>query len=240
MWLRIRFCGLLVVIPGCCALFTLAVRQLQQLSLETWRGLGLPASTGLFLQALLLAAIGYGLWILLGVLCRGILLWAERNERTELVQRMQRHCPALLRGATISALNAGLLIAVPAAPALATPEPAPLLQEDPTSAHNASNEQTTSEVPLPTWIPQQRAIPLNRSLGIPTPRTTERPVAKEVIVQSGDSLWKIAQQQLGASASVHDIATYWPQIHELNRQRIGENPDLLRVGMALLLPTNTR
>ncbi|MGC9393908.1 MAG: LysM peptidoglycan-binding domain-containing protein [Anaerolineae bacterium] len=48
------------------------------------------------------------------------------------------------------------------------------------------------------------------------------------VVKSGDSLSKIAKEQLGD-------ANRWPEIHELNKDQI-PNPNLIRVGQELKLP----
>ena len=45
-------------------------------------------------------------------------------------------------------------------------------------------------------------------------------------VQKGDSLWSIAEREFGDGM-------YWVKLYEVNRDVIGENPDLLRVGTEL-------
>ena len=45
-------------------------------------------------------------------------------------------------------------------------------------------------------------------------------------VKKGDCLWSIAEQELGDGM-------YWTDIYEANRAVIGENPDLLYVGISL-------
>jgi len=58
-----------------------------------------------------------------------------------------------------------------------------------------------------------------------------RPVEREVTytVQKGDSLSKIAQQQLGDGRK-------WKEIFEANRDQI-TNPDLIHPGQVLRMPT---
>lgn len=51
---------------------------------------------------------------------------------------------------------------------------------------------------------------------------------KTYVVKSGDSLSKIAKEQLGD-------ASRWPEIHELNKEQI-PNANLIRVGQELKLP----
>lgn len=51
---------------------------------------------------------------------------------------------------------------------------------------------------------------------------------REYVVKKGDSLWKIAEQQLGKGHR-------WQYIYELNKDRIS-NPKKLRVGQTILIP----
>jgi len=52
---------------------------------------------------------------------------------------------------------------------------------------------------------------------------------KTYTVDSGDNLSAIAQQELGD-------ANRWREIYELNKDVIGDNPDLIQPGMELKLP----
>ena len=54
--------------------------------------------------------------------------------------------------------------------------------------------------------------------------------AKTYTVDSGDNLSTIAEQELGD-------ANRWREIYELNKDVIGENPDLIQPGMELKLPS---
>ncbi|GAA3410355.1 LysM peptidoglycan-binding domain-containing protein [Paenibacillus hodogayensis] len=57
-----------------------------------------------------------------------------------------------------------------------------------------------------------------------------KPVPKTYTVQSGDSLWAIAKLNLGAGSR-------WSEIYELNAGQIGPNPDLIRPGQELVMPS---
>lgn len=60
------------------------------------------------------------------------------------------------------------------------------------------------------------------------------------VVESGESLWKIARQILterGELASGSSISDLWHSIYELNRALIGDNPNLIHPGQVLQLPT---
>ncbi len=53
---------------------------------------------------------------------------------------------------------------------------------------------------------------------------------KTYTVDSGDNLSAIAKQELGD-------ANRWREIYELNKEVIGDNPDLIQPGMELKLPS---
>jgi nucleoid-associated protein YgaU len=58
------------------------------------------------------------------------------------------------------------------------------------------------------------------------------------VVQPGDTLFGIAQEQLGPAAPPEFIAGQVDRIHELNRDRIGDNPHLIFPGQELRLPSH--
>jgi hypothetical protein len=61
--------------------------------------------------------------------------------------------------------------------------------------------------------------------------------ASAVTVQSGDSLWLVAEQQLGPDASVADVAAYVNELWDLNADAIGTgDPNLIMPGQTLQLP----
>lgn len=55
------------------------------------------------------------------------------------------------------------------------------------------------------------------------------------VVQSGESLWSIAASTL-QTADVEAISDFWPEIWQLNRHIIGEDPNLILPGQELSLP----
>jgi hypothetical protein len=59
---------------------------------------------------------------------------------------------------------------------------------------------------------------------------------RRLVVEQGDSLWSISEEQLGSSAPPQQIAYEVERIYELNRERIGDNPNLILVGQELLVP----
>jgi nucleoid-associated protein YgaU len=54
-------------------------------------------------------------------------------------------------------------------------------------------------------------------------------VKQVYVVKSGDSLSKIAKELLGD-------ASRWPEIYELNKDVIGDNPNLIKPGQELKIP----
>ncbi len=65
---------------------------------------------------------------------------------------------------------------------------------------------------------------------------TRLAAAQVVVVAPGDSLWSISQEQLHPNASSQQIMNEVGRIYELNRNRIGDDPDLILVGQELLMP----
>lgn len=98
------------------------------------------------------------------------------------------------------------------------------------------NTQPRANVPTPGWMPGSMSIQLNRLMG--SGKEHNRPAAESdvVIVTSGQTLWSIAQQMLNAEGSTIEISKLWPQIYEMNREVIGEDPNMLQLGIELKLP----
>lgn len=92
----------------------------------------------------------------------------------------------------------------------------------------------TSVVPDPALAPTRPLHALG-PLSRPTrPASTPHQV---VVVAAGDSLWAIAARHLGAGATEAQIAAEWPRWYAANRHLIGDNPDLIQIGLHLQAPT---
>lgn len=63
-------------------------------------------------------------------------------------------------------------------------------------------------------------------------RSIEKSVPKTYTVQEGDSLWKIAQKYLGNGSRWNEIYTY-----NNNKSIIGGNPNLIKAGQVLAIPS---
>ena len=66
------------------------------------------------------------------------------------------------------------------------------------------------------------------------PSAVQNPTS--IMVRPGDSLWSIAQQRLRPDASPQQVVREVDRIYALNRDRIGQDPNLISVGQELLLP----
>lgn len=120
----------------------------------------------------------------------------------------------------------------PAGPAMTgTPPPAGMATPGPVPQPGAP------AIADPQWRPLSPVVepgPLaRRQLRLPQPGGEPT----EVTVRPGDSLWSLSAARLGPYASDVDIAVDWPLIYQANRDIIGANPNLLRPGQVLQLPS---
>ena len=70
--------------------------------------------------------------------------------------------------------------------------------------------------------------------GLPLP---DRPGGDDaVVVRAGDTLWALAERALPAGADDGAVTARWHLIYDLNRDRIGADPDLIQPGQRLRLP----
>ena len=67
----------------------------------------------------------------------------------------------------------------------------------------------------------------------PSPPTAP---SRSYVVQPGDCLWSIAAGLLGPAAGSQAIDTGWRAIYANNRAAIGDNPNLIHIGLTLELP----
>ena len=96
----------------------------------------------------------------------------------------------------------------------------------------AAQEEDTSEAP-PRQVEQN-------AYDESTYESTDSAADQRRVVTPGDSLWSIAQEQLGPNAAPEWVANEVERIHWDNRDRIGEDPNLILVGQELtLLPATS-
>jgi len=74
----------------------------------------------------------------------------------------------------------------------------------------------------------------------PAPAAPEGRSQVVYTVVRGDSLWRIASHFLAEGSSTQpttaQIAEFWPQIYDANRELIGTDPNLILVGQELHMP----
>jgi nucleoid-associated protein YgaU len=72
--------------------------------------------------------------------------------------------------------------------------------------------------------------------GLPLPERaqgTARAPDRSVVVRPGDSLWALAERDLGSRATDLRVGEHWHAIYRRNRGVIGADPDLIRPGQVL-------
>ena len=98
-----------------------------------------------------------------------------------------------------------------------------------------------SGLPLPDRA-SGAAAPAASVPGTPAPRAgwaasaRPAPAVDAVVVRPGDTLWALAVRHLPPGAGPAAVTACWQRIHELNRDVIGDDPDLIRPGQRLRLP----
>lgn len=89
---------------------------------------------------------------------------------------------------------------------------------------------------LPTTYSPEKPVP-SPYIAAPNPdRSIEEPT---LVVQTGDCLWDIAHQELGAETTLPQIDQRWRQWWQHNLEIIGENPHALSPGSVLKAPPFT-
>ena len=218
--------------------------------------------TSAFVGLAAVLAWAIGLWLAAGAVltCAGSLpgrLGAGSRAAAALV------APAVVRRCLILLLGVGAVSwSVPAAGA-SGPPPSPGVATTPTQDAGSSWDwPTTPGVPAPTTpgglgqgpvaSPDPVGVPATSTAagGLPLPlqtvtvappgpvttRDAGGPVASVVVVRPGDSLWRIAQNHLPASATTREVAASWPRWWAANRVLIGDAPDLIHPGAVLAAP----
>ncbi|MGA7204995.1 MAG: hypothetical protein WBX27_10235 [Specibacter sp.] len=97
----------------------------------------------------------------------------------------------------------------------------------------------------PAWTPQAPSVdpgPLARPATRPDAGATTAAgpgpgvVGREVVVQTGDSLWSIVASSLGPHATDVEVAEAWPQWYRTNVDVIGADPNFILPGQILHSP----
>jgi len=104
-------------------------------------------------------------------------------------------------------------------------------QGGPLSAQGLAGGRPTIVVASVSPSPSSAAAPavVASPSAVATPASAEVAASTVYVVQSGDTLRSIAQDQYGD-------ATLWPRIYDANRDVIGPDPDALIAGTKLQIP----
>jgi hypothetical protein len=141
------------------------------------------------------------------------------------------HVPVVVRRLVLTACGVALAGAVHG-PAGATPGGSPRAEPHGTTG------TTVAGLPLPDraigdGLATSPAARLSRGGRPGSPAETGAPV---VVVRPGDTLWDLAAAYLPPGAGPARVTACWHRIHELNRDVIGDDPDLILPGQRLHLP----
>ena len=153
--------------------------------------------------------------------------------------------PSILATTAADAAPGVLHVTSPAA--LPTPEPTgdagpgATPTDEPQAAGGATGWQIAPPAPPAgheVVVPVAAPVP-GSVVAPPTPPTSPAPAddGATIEVQLGDTLWALAARALGADASDAAIAAEWPRWYAANASTIGPDPDLLRPGQVLVVPT---
>jgi hypothetical protein len=132
-------------------------------------------------------------------------------------------------------------------PTAATPVPTP---PSPTTPDSASPPSSTTQGSAATHSPApsgSAATPTTAPIAAPTggASSVDDPSAADpspsvngivVMVQPGDSLWRIAAHSLGPNATDADVDNAWRAWYVVNREVIGDDPDVILPGQDLRAP----
>lgn len=140
-------------------------------------------------------------------------------------------------GASISIASAGAAAATspawgeePPAPTVHATQPAELASAAPTEYAGVSWAEASPAAEARTPQPQPEAA---------APAAARAPAAAAApatyVVRRGDSLWEIAEHNLGGDASAAQIDREWRRIWRANRDVVGDDPGLIYAGQRLVL-----
>lgn len=209
----------------------------------TWyERVGAEAATIVALR--LLAMLGVG-WLLVGAALQLVASVSLRHGAQRMADvmspRVLRH---LAHGVANLSVSAGLALpSVIVMPAEDPPGTAVMEVLDDT------DESTTTTV-APTTIAAAAptttiVVPVPAPPAIPVPAPVEPPADAHVVVEAGDSFWRIAVDVItdarGTPPADGDVDAYWHRLIAANRDRLVDpaNADLLFPGQTLTVPSPT-
>lgn len=130
---------------------------------------------------------------------------------------------------------------VPSTPAAVSPPVTPSAEpEAPASAANSTAEAPETPPPDPALPEPAASAPPSGTAAVAgsaaAPTIAPTPSSAAVTVQPGDSLWRIAAHSLGAGATDADVDNAWRAWYFVNREVIGDDPDVILPGQDLTAP----
>lgn len=245
-----RTLGLLTLPVGLAATLVLAVLIVGRLRAALD---GLDLATVRIDRVVLIAVLAVGTllvsWLTLSLLVATLCALA-RTAGTAWVageRIVQRCAPTLVRRTLTLALGAGLGLALTGTAHATTPD-VELGWAVTSTSTAAPAAPTTTSTPTPTGAPTgtptagaaARAVEVTLERDAPSAAApTAAPAHDQVVVEAGDSLWRIAARHLGPDASTADVAAAWPDWYAANLGVIGDDPDVLQPGQVLTVPAAT-
>ena len=146
--------------------------------------------------------------------------------------------------ATAPATKQTIATASPAPPPVVTPE-ALAEHATPSTAAPRPSAAPSPVVLIPPLVIEAPDTPVVAPMpaqpapaAAPAPSAALAPSAARpvYVVQRGDCLWSIAAHVLGPQADARSIDLGWRQIYAANRAAIGDDPNLIHIGLTLELP----
>lgn len=170
-----------------------------------------------------------------------LVLAAVRRAGSQRLVRLERVvAPGLVRRLAATAIGVGVLASAGAAAATAAPVTVavqPLVPSWPAEAPAAGTPPTTSTTPAaPAPSASGRSGPGAPAGVSAVPQNRQPDATQDVVVERGDSLWRIAEQHLPPGAGAEQVAAEWPRWWSANRAVVGDDPDLIRPGQQLSAP----
>lgn len=180
---------------------------------------------------------------------------AARDLRDRVTPALVQRWAALVLGASVGAtLAPGSAVA--AVPTSAAPTSSSSLPDPAFAATHDPHARGATAAPAPGWLPDAAGARTSgrQSLSEPgwvpgrpparhrtdpqllTGRQRPGDAERAVVVRRGDTLWSIAADHLGPTATDVEIAREWPRWHEANHAVIGDDPHVLLPGAQLTPP----
>ena len=130
----------------------------------------------------------------------------------------------------------GFRVTVTSTPVTSTPATStPATATAPTPPPTDPAPMTSTDPVAPGFTPAPPRVRPQADPGLLGARVTAA-TADEVVVHRGDSLWSIAGRHLGPDASAAEVDRSWREWFSLNRDTVGEDPDLILPGQVLRVP----